>query len=342
MTLSRPSQLNCACDAAAKRCIFEYITGDEIPLIFPLEPVSLVIGDKKITSNTCTTLRYHTHRQEAKATLVSMKVLSPDQFEEIDWESVHTALHKAPKMFQLFAGKQVCNVSAVLGNISKHREHSHLGNKCPNCETEKETCEHLLYCNEEGRQRVLDLQILRIRSWLEDVGTQPSLSSFISNFLLTRGSMIYRGRPLFVDHPYTRLWQSQEHIGWRRTMEGMISIKLKDLDASDILDQSSKLSVRQWRCLLVTKLIEATHGLWIYRNLTMHDHTSGMLANLRKEQLLREIEAQIEKGGDGLAEQDAWMLDINLGRLDDSTGEREAYWLLAIQTARERYNIREG
>ena len=68
----------------------------------------------------------------------------------------------------------------------------------------------------------------------------------------------------------------------------------------------------------------------------MHDHTSGMLANHMKEHLLQEIEAQIEKGGEGLAEQDAWMLDVNLGSLDDSTGEREAYWLLAIKTARER------
>jgi hypothetical protein len=38
----------------------------------------------------------------------------------------------------------------------------------------------------------------------------------------------------------------------------------------------------------------------------MHDNISGMLVNHKKEYLLQEIETQIDKGGDGLAEQDAW------------------------------------
>ena len=280
--LSRPSQLNCACDAAAKRCILEYIPGDEIPAIFPREPVSLVIGNQKITSNSCSSLRFHAHRQEAKSIYSKMKILSPDQFEEVDWEAVHSALHKVPKMFQLFAGKQVFNVSAVLGNLSKQKEHSHLGNKCPSCETDKETCEHILYCNEEGRRKNLNLQIYRIRTWLEEVGTNPHLTTVLLNFLLTRGTMIYRGRALTVDHPYIDFWQSQETIGWQCTMEGMLSIKLRDLDPYDILDPSSKISIPQWRHNLITKLLEATHGQWIYRNLTMHDNISGMLVNNKK------------------------------------------------------------
>jgi hypothetical protein len=46
------------------------------------------------------------------------------------------------------------------------------------------------------------------------------------------------------------------------------------------------------------------------------------LAVGRREQLLRELEKQIELGGEGLAEEDQWMLEVDLGDLDDgSTGD---------------------
>ena len=122
-------------------------------------------------------------------------------------------------------------------------------------------------------------------------------------------------------------------------MEGMISIQLWGLEPDDILEPTSKISTLKWRQGLITKLIEATHGQWIYRNLTMHDRMSGLIATHKKELLMQEIETQMDKGGEGLEEQDKWMLDINLNNVEGSSGEHEAYWLLAIKTARERFRI---
>jgi hypothetical protein len=53
-----------------------------------------------------------------------------------------------------------------------------------------------------------------------------------------------------------------------------------------------------------------------------------------------EIEKQIAMGGEGLAEEDRWMLEVNLGDLEDSNGEKEAYWVVAIEAARARHNLR--
>ncbi|KAL7522706.1 hypothetical protein ACHAWX_007384 [Stephanocyclus meneghinianus] len=90
---------------------------------------------------------------------------------------------------------------------------------------------------------------------------------------------------------------------------------------------------------LITRLLEATHGQWIYRNLTIHDRVSGLLKTHEKEHLLREIETQIDKGAEGLNEHDLWMLDLNLKNIEQSSGEQETYWLIAIKTARERHRI---
>ena len=122
-------------------------------------------------------------------------------------------------------------------------------------------------------------------------------------------------------------------------MEGMVSKELLALDPFDVICPSCKISHVEWVHTLIRKLLEATHGVWIYRNITMHDKIAGLVATKEKEQLIQEIEKQIELGGEGLAEQDKWMIEIDPLSLVASLGVRKSYWLLAIQTARSRFNL---
>ena len=122
-------------------------------------------------------------------------------------------------------------------------------------------------------------------------------------------------------------------------MEGMVSKELLMLDSIDVLGPACKISHTEWLHTFIRKLIEATHGVWIYRNITMHDNIAGHVATKAKEHLIHEIEKQIELGGEGLAEQDKWMIEIDPQLLETSSGVRESYWLLAIQTARARFNL---
>ncbi|KAL7521953.1 hypothetical protein ACHAWX_006652 [Stephanocyclus meneghinianus] len=63
----------------------------------------------------------------------------------------------------------------------------------------------------------------------------------------------------------------------------------------------------------------------------MHDSTAGWMITTEKEKIAQEIEAQIELGGEDLTEQDQRMLKVNLRDLSKSSGQEEAYWLLAIK-----------
>ena len=47
------------------------------------------------------------------------------------------------------------------------------------------------------------------------------------------------------------------------------------------------LSMDNWEKGLAIKLLEATHGQWIYRNMLVHDTVSGLKAAERKEELQR-------------------------------------------------------
>ena len=86
---------------------------------------------------------------------------------------------------------------------------------------------------------------------------------------------------------------------------------------------------------MIQRLLEVTHGQWIYRNIQIHDSVAGTQATLRKEAIQREIEDQMERGDGDLLEEDKWMLEVNLGDLESTSGEQEEYWLIAIRAARE-------
>ena len=65
----------------------------------------------------------------------------------------------------------------------------------------------------------------------------------------------------------------------------------------------------------------------------MHDTVTGLHATHIKEEVQKEIEDQIKMGGEELAEDDKYLLKINLEDMETTSGERQEYWILAIQAA---------
>ncbi len=113
-------------------------------------------------------------------------------------------------------------------------------------------------------------------------------------------------------------------------MEGMICTKMRDIQSMHQRREGIATSPQRWAKGVVLRLLEATHGQWIYRNVQIHDDITGTRATLRKEEIQRDIEEQMEMGTTGLLTEDQWMMEVNLGDMENSSGEQEEYWLLAI------------
>jgi hypothetical protein len=64
------------------------------------------------------------------------------------------------------------------------------------------------------------------------------------------------------------------------------------------------MNPKQWAKGMVLKLLEATPGQLIYRNVQIHDSVAGTQVTLRKEEIQQEIEEQMELGKAGLLEED--------------------------------------
>jgi hypothetical protein len=142
------------------------------------------------------------------------------------------------------------------------------------------------------------------------------------------------------DQCFRQMATSQDTIGWRQFMEGMICMEIRKIQQTYAELQGLRLSGRKWGKGLVTNLLKVTHGQWLYRNVQVHDKISECLATLRKEELQLEIERQQELGTAGLLDEDCHLAECNLRDLEDSSGEKETYWLLAIMAAHKAGQLR--
>ncbi len=116
---------------------------------------------------------------------------------------------------------------------------------------------------------------------------------------------------------------SQDKIGWRRFLEGMISKEITVVQKQFYALNGSRVSMEKWSFGLITWLLEITHGQWLHRNYIVRDPVSGTIANARKEGLLLEIEHQRKLGDAGLLEEDKYLTEVKLEEMELSLGERQ-------------------
>jgi hypothetical protein len=268
-----------------------------------------------------------------------VNVLQPDQFDEVEWPAVYKALNTdVPRMFQIWACKQVTGVAGT--NEMQARYTPNHDRRCPSCASAVETCGHVLSCEEAGRVDLLHRSIELVDIWLEEHGTDPTLRKCLIKYAHGRGGKTMSEIVGWRRGALRTLADSMDLIGWRRFMEGMISKEIVAIQSKAEVDGRCKMTFDNWSAGLVTKLLEVTHGQWLYRNVHVHDIFTGERARMRKEEIRKELEYQIALGGEELEEEDQYLLEINLEDLDSATGEDQVYWLLALQTARRAWQIR--
>ncbi len=138
-----------------------------------------------------------------------------------------------------------------------------------------------------------------------------------------------------MDHRYRKVAEEQDAIGWRQFMEGMICRGLKGLQEIYTTVKGSNVTGEQWATGVIIKLLEATHGQWLYCCVQVHNRISGIQATQQKEELQMAIEAQQDMGWEGLLKEDQYLAEVDLEDLEHTSGEQQKYWLVAIQAAQE-------
>ena len=185
------------------------------------------------------------------------KILLNDQFKEVDWEMVYSALHELPQMFQIWACKQVMGVAGTNLYQSKYRPNHNP--KCPSCTQCVGSCAHVIECQEEGRVETLLGTIDFLDIWMKKIGTNKGLWNSLVRYAKGRGAITMKDIVGDRTHSLYPLAQSQDLIGWIRFMEGMISEEITGIKKSYLALSSYHPSIKRWTTGLITKLLEVTH-----------------------------------------------------------------------------------
>lgn len=112
-------------------------------------------------------------------------VLDGEQFEELLWPAVYRVLNDLPRMFQIWACKQMTGVVGT--NVMQARYTPNHDKKCPRCGVEAETCPHVLTCNEEGTVDLLHKSISMVDTWLKNHGTDKRLRRCLMEYAHKQG-----------------------------------------------------------------------------------------------------------------------------------------------------------
>ena len=141
---------------------------------------------------------------------------------------------------------------------------------------------------------------------------------------------------------FQKMATSQDEIGWRQVMEGMVCREARQLQEEYKIICGSWTSGKRWTEGLITRLLEAMHGQRLYRNIQVHNKTAGLEATAHKEEIQRQIKEQQAMGYNNFLEQDTFLGECNLGDLEITSGIEEQYWQLAVKAAREAARIEGG
>lgn len=110
-------------------------------------------------------------------------ILFGNQFDEMDWPSVHQTLFDVPRMFSIWAYKQVMDIAPTNLNQKKYKpNHDPL---CPSYGLVEETCSHVLLCEEIGRVYSLGRSIDNMATWLRDYVTWEQIHNSANSLLNT-------------------------------------------------------------------------------------------------------------------------------------------------------------
>lgn len=175
---------------------------------------------------------------------------------------------------------------------------------------------------------------------LRNLGTDPALAECIIQYEHSRGGETMTDICFGIARS-KEVAKAQDTIGWRQFLDGMITSKLVEAQEEFQQREGGIFSIDAWASGFVIKLLECTHGQWLYQNVVVHDGISGSLVTARKEDIQAETGDQREWGAMGLCAEDEYLLEINLEDLEVSSGESQQYWLLAIRAARVAHQLAE-
>lgn len=336
--LSREQQLNVMCDELAKRAAEDAINTNgkrhhpSEPTLLPHEHIAVYVNNYKQTTDPAESIRYSRSKQLARIFLTTEIGWSTQQFDLVDWDSLHKCLRSKPDGFKTWLAKQHSNFCAT--RLQMKRWYGADESSCPSCGAPDERAEHLCKCRCTDRRKLLIECTTDLVRWMS-IGdnTHPDLITWVEQYILGQSKF-----PTVFDYPTStlkNLIKEQNIIGWRNFMEGRISKQFLRVQFCHLIHANSRISAESWTKTFISKILHITHSQWIFRNFMLHGKTNGLLRLQEQEAILLHIEELSLSNKNDLPEESRFLLEFDLEQLRNADYDTQCYWTAAVSAARQ-------
>ena len=134
------------------------------------------------------------------------------------------------------------NIAATNKNLSRRHRDGRF-NKCPWCTIHVETTEQVLLCPEVGRVEAFQLGTTALERCLIEADTEPDLTDSIVEYVQRRGASAMEEVITDALPRFRHMALSQDKIGWRRFLEGMILMEITSIQRQFIAVNGSHMSL---------------------------------------------------------------------------------------------------
>ena len=331
--LTNEQQLNCVCDSLAKSAVSRGLVAEPRPAstqLLPCEKGAIIVDGTKLISDASSSIRFALGRLDAERFYTKELGWSSRTFNLVDWETLDATLAGKSQMYKLWLAKQssgCCGTQAMVSRWDPSRT-----NRCPDCGHEEHS-EHLLRCPDHNRTRLLREQTRELQSWMHAAGGHRDLCYWIPKFILLRNTRRLASLP-HLPRSMRSIARDIDEIGWINFVEGKVPSSLFALQRTCTPSARRHLSAASWAKGFLSRLLHLAHSQWIYRNVSLHDKSSGYLKRLRSRDMLRELGRLLETNPDEVPEDCRFLLEVDHASLEGASLDRQAYWILAVEAAR--------
>ena len=123
-------------------------------------------------------------------------------------------------------------------------------------------------------------------------------------------------------------------MGWRILLEGIVVDELQTFSERICFRDGYTANIKMWmKALVVHRLLEVFHRLWVYQNLMVRNHHNGVFSACQTDQIIDETARLCGPREDNLSEEDCWIWEISMGGGIIECGDCKVFWLLVIKVA---------
>ena len=258
---------------------------------FPFEQMRVVVDGEKVTGPVRAAVELSWGTKAARELYHEKDILHRDDFDLVDWDGVSRALPRFPKMFQVFVTKQTskfCGTNRQLSRIDPTVQ-----NVCPSCGQRDESSKHITRCADEGRVECWTRSVREIARWIGETTHNLYLSDMVQSYLLARDSACMVEFAPIWDEDLLRLAEEHDRIGWDNFVEGRISCRYAHVVASSFSSRG-KYTPEKWSAELISRLMQATHKQWLFRNHHVHFAKVDGLTAQQHDDIFRRIEQLLD------------------------------------------------